>query len=1030
MTLSDISIKNPVFGWMLMIGILVFGWISFERLGISQLPDVDFPVITVNVTWEGAAPEVIETEVTDIIEDAVMSVEGIKEVSSESRQGSAQIKIDFEIERNVDLALQDVQAKIAQAQRNLPKDIDPPVISKTNPEDQPIMWVAFSGNLSRKDMSKYVNEVLKDQFTSVSGVGDLRLGGYVDPNLRVWLSSQKLQDKELTVEDVLSAIDSQHTDLPAGYMDAGDKEVNVRVYGETASPEEFEKITIKDRVRGGPVWSDIRIKDVGRVEDGLADIRRISRSWGEPAIGMGIIKQRGSNAVAVASAVNNRIEELRKRLPSGTALNVVFDSTQFIKDSVNELKRNLFLAIILTSIVCFLFLGSWTATVNVLLAIPTSVMGAFMVFYFMGYTINTFTMLGLSLVIGIVVDDAIMVLENISRYQEKGMPRVQSALIGAREITFAALASTLAILAIFIPVIFMKGILGKFFVQFGVAISVAVMFSLLEALTITPMRCSQFLVVGHTTRLGRAVDHWMKNLMNRYRLTLEFLLKRPGWVLVLAIIVFAVSLIIPRFLKKEFVPSQDQSRFLASINMPLGSSIENTDAAFKEAEKFLMSRKEVDNYFSNVGGFSGQVNQGSIFVTMKPLNERPMFKGHHISQQEFMQMTRKALNAIPGIDRAGIQDLSQAGFSAQRGYPIQFTIRGPEWKTLGDLAPDIMKKMKASGLMADVDTDYNLGMPELQIRPDREKAAAQGVSVASIADTVNALIGGVRNGKFTSNGKRYDIRVRLEDVDRSKADDISKILIRNQSGELVHLSSVINTDMKGTLFSITRKNRERAITINANPAPGHTQQEALHAVEKITKEALPAGYRMVLTGGAQVYRESFSSLQFTLILGIFVAYMILGTQFNSFIHPLTVLLALPFSLTGAYLALLLTGNALNLYSSIGLILLMGIVKKNSIMLVDFTNVRRSQGMNVREALLDACPIRLRPILMTSIAMIAAAIPGALSRGSGSETIVPMAVTIIGGVLVSTILTLFVVPCAYILFSKGQKVQPVPEGTSS
>ena len=1018
MTLSDLSIKRPVFAWMLMIGVIVFGLIGFMRMGVSQLPDIDFPVVTVAITWEGAAPEVMETDVTDIVEDAVMSVEGVKEVTSVSMQGLTQISIEFNLSRNIDVALQEVQTKIAQAQRNLPHDIDPPIVTKTNPEDQPIMFVALSGDRPLVDLIHYVNETLKDQFTTVPGVGEIRLGGYVDPNLRVWLDAKKMQEKELTVEDILNAINFQHADLPAGYIDTGPKEINVRVYGEASTPVQFENLIIPSRIRGGPIWKDMRIGDVGTVEDGLADIRRISRSWGRTAIGLGMVKQRGTNAVDVANAVKKKVKEVEKILPKGMHLDVVFDSTQFIKDAVNELERNLLLSIILTSLVCYIFLGSWSANVNVLLSIPFSLAGAFLILYFMGFTINTFTMLGLSLVIGIIVDDAIMVLENISRYQEQGKSRVDAALIGAKEITFAAVATSVAILAIFIPVIFMQGIVGKFFFQFGVTISVAVMFSLLEALSITPMRCSQFLTVGHTTKLGQAIDKFMKWLTRWYRSTLTFFLDRPKIVLVIATAVFVSSLALTTVLKKEFIPSQDQGRFLARITLPLGSSIEKTNSVFMEAEKFLMERKDIETYFSAVGSFTGgQVNSGFLYITMKDKNKRPFIKGHRETQTEFMQIARKALSSIPGVDRAVIQDLSLTGFTAQRGFPIEFTVRGSDWDKLGSYGQEIMKRMKASGFMTDVDTDYQLGMPELQVYPDRQKAAEEGVSVLSIADTINAMVGGVRQGKFTARGKRYDIRVRLAEVNRSNPEDIKNMWVRNQFGEVVPLSAVVTANVKPSLFSVTRKNRERAVSIFANPAQGHSQQEALDQVLKIGKQVLPEGYRIVFSGGAQAFKESFQSLIFALILGIFVAYMVLGTQFDSFMHPFTVLLALPFSVTGAFLFLFLTGNSLNLYSMIGLILLMGIVKKNSILLVDFTNERCKQGMGVREALLDACPIRLRPILMTSIAIIAAAIPEALAKGSGSEAMVPMAVSVIGGVTLSTILTLFVVPCAYEIFSK-------------
>ncbi len=1021
MTLSDFSIKNPVFAWMLMIGIIVFGWIGFKNLGVSQLPDVDFPIVSVSVTWEGAAPEVMETEVTDILENAVMSVQGIKEISSTSGQSQSQITIELDLNRDIDAALQDVQSKISQAQRNLPDEIDPPVVSKTNPEDQPIMWMALSGDRPMVDLVRYVNDVLKDQFTTVAGVGDVRLGGYVDPNLRVWLNAKKMKEQEITVEDVLDAIGSQHADLPAGYIDTGPREINVRVYGEATTAKEFGDMVIPSRVRAGPVWNGLKISDIGAVEDGLADIRRISRSGGRPAIGLGIVKQRGTNAVAVAEAVKKKMKIVQTRLPENMQLEVVFDTTRFIKDSVHVLTQNLLYSVILTSLVCFFFLGSWSATLNVLLAIPTSLLGAFFVIYFLGFTINTFTMLGLSLVIGVVVDDAIMVLENISRYQEKGLSRMQAAFVGAREITFAALAASIAILAIFIPVIFMKGMIGKFFFQFGVTISVAVMFSLLEALTIAPMRCSRFLDVGHTTKLGRYVDDKMRRLNARYRSALEFCLKRRVLVVVVSAAIFAVSIGLFGLLKKEFVPSQDQSRFLVRIVLPLGSSMGATDEVFKKAEKFLMEQPASAFYYSAVGGFGGgQPNQGNLFVTMKPLEKRPMVNGHRMTQSEYMQICRKEFNSIPGVQRAVIQDLSQAGFTAQRGFPVEFTVRGPDWKKLADISEEIMKQMKETGLMVDIDTDYRLGQPELQIRPDRAKAAAHRVDIHTIADAINATIGGIRAGKFTSNGKRYDVRVRLAGKDRAEAADIGEIFVRNQVGESVPLSAVVTYEEVPTLSSITRKNRERAISIYANPAAGTSQQDALSKVQEITKKALPSDYHAVFSGGSQAFKESIQSLIFALVLGLFVAYMVLATQFNSFIHPVTVLLALPFSITGAAFALYVSRQSLNLYSMIGLILLMGIVKKNSILLVDFTNERRRQGSDVRTALLEACPIRLRPILMTSVATVAAALPEAFARGSGSETIVPMAVAIVGGVTFSTVLTLFVVPCAYEIFSKFEK----------
>ena len=1028
MTLSDISIKNPVFAWMLMAALIVFGTISYRDLGVSQMPEIDFPVITVSVTWEGAAPEVMESDVADVIEDAVMSSEGLVEMNSTTRQGSTDVKLEFALERDIDVALQEVQSRIAQAQRRLPDDIDPPIVSKQNPSDQPIMWLGLSSDRPLRDMITYVQDHLKDRFQTIPGVGEIILGGFVERNLRVWVSADKLDQYQLTIGDVIAAIESNHVEMPAGRIETAEKEMNVRAMGEALTVAEFENILISRR-GGQPVYKPIFLKDIARIENALADQRRLSRVLGKPAIGLGIRKQAGANAVAVAHAVKKRLKEAQKDLPEGMQLGINFDSTTFVEDAIHELLFALFLSAVLTAAVCWLFLGSWSSTLNILLAIPTSIIGCFMVFRFMGFTLNTFTVLGLSLAIGIVVDDAIMVLENIVRYFEKGMKRVEAATIGARQITFAAIAATLALIAIFLPVAFMKGVIGRFFFQFGVTISAAVALSLLEALTLTPMRASQFLQVGErTTRLGRAVDASFDRLARSYRRLLELALSHRWKVIGASIGFFVLSLFLFGLLRKEFVPAQDQGYFICRLQTPVGSSLVFTDSRFKQAEEMVQKMPEVRRYFAAIGGFGGgEVNTGVLFISLKPKNERGVREGNSRphSQQDLMQIVRKELGRIPDT-KVFIQDLSMRGFTAQRGFPIEFAVQGSDWEKLAGFSQTIMEKMRTTGLMTDVDTDYLLGVTEVQIRPNRQKAEERGVDMASIANAVNALIGGQRVGKYTEGGRRYDVRVRLIAEDRMKPEDVERIWTWNNRGERVKLSDLVDIELKPSLMSITRRNRERAIGVFANIVPGKSQADAIAATERIAEEALPEGYRIEFTGGAQSMRESIGSLGFAFVLGIVIAYMILASQFNSYIHPMSVLLAMPFAISGALIALFLGNQSINLYSMIAFILLMGIVKKNSILLVEFTNhVRRDAGKPVREALLEACPIRLRPILMTSLSTVAAAIPPALALGPGAETRIPMAVAVIGGVVLSTILTLFVVPCAYSLFSKLEKGKHQP-----
>ena len=617
MNISEISIRHPVFAWMLMIGLILFGTISFFRMGVSEMPDVDFPVVSIHATLEGAAPEVMESDVVDVLEDAVTGIQGIRSISSSARQGSATVSVEFELDKDIDVAVQEIDSKISQASRNLPKEMDPATVMKTNPEDQPIMWLSLSGSKPLPFMMQYTRDHLKDKFQTISGVGDIFLGGFIEPNLRVWVDEKKLEEYELSVQDVITAINEEHVELPAGRIETKETELNVRAMGEALTPEEFGNIVIPKR-GGSPIYRPIYLKDVARVEEGLNDIRRISRTNGKTAVGLGIRKQRGANAVEVANRVKEKIEEVQKLLPQGLVLNVNFDSTRFIKDSVNELKFSLFLAALLTSVVCWLFLGSWSSTVNILMAIPTSIIGTFTALFFLGYTLNTFTFLGLILAIGIVVDDSIMVLENIFRHQEEGEEKFTAALKGSKQITFAAVAATLSVVAIFIPVAFMSGVIGKFLLQFGITMSVAVLLSLLEALTLTPMRCSQFVEAkARPSRIGKASDALFRNWALRYHRWLKTCLNNRWRVIGAAAGIFLVSMILFAFLRKEFVPAQDQSMFLISFKAPVGSSIDFTSSRAKQIEDFLSKRPEVLRYFAAVGGFGGgEGNQWIAFVTL------------------------------------------------------------------------------------------------------------------------------------------------------------------------------------------------------------------------------------------------------------------------------------------------------------------------------------------------------------------------------------------------------------------------------
>lgn len=1003
MSITETAVRKPVFAWMLMAATVVFGIVALQRIGISQFPDVDFPTISVSVTWEGAAPEIMENDVVVPLEEALVQVEGVKAINSSSRQGSANITLELDLSRNVDLALQDVQTKVSQAARRLPTDIDPPVISKSNPEDQPIMWVALSGPYPRRVIADYARYRLQEKLQTVPGVGEIMMGGFLERNVRIWVDAARLDAKGLTVSDVIAALRREHVELPAGRLETDGREVNVRVLGEALDLDALQRIVVRS---SGD--APVHLADVALVEDGFEDVRRMARANGDPAQGIGIKKQRGANAVAVAQAVKAMLAEIEKTLPEGMVVGINFDSTKFIEESVAEIRFELILSVLLTALICWFFLGSFSSTVNVVLAIPMSLLGTVAVIYFAGFTLNTFTLLALGLAVGIVVDDAIMILENIFRHSEQGADRVRASLEGTNEIKFAALAATLAVVAIFIPVVFMEGVIGRFFLQFGVTLCVAVLLSYVEAITLAPARTSQLLNTSREgrNRLGIFVDRIFKRLEAVYERALRIGLRRPRLVLLTALAVFIGSLAVFYALPSEFVPSQDQSRLMLRLQTAVGSDINETDKLIKKAEDIIRVDPNVTRIFCSVGGFGGGVNSGVMFVTLVPPDQREM------TQNEFAASLRKRLGSIPGL-RVVIQDLSQAGFTAQRGFPVEFSVRGSDWETLVSVSQDLMRKLQATGTVVDLDTDYQLGMPELTIRPDRARAADLGIPVEEVATTLNALVGGVRVGKFSDGGRRLDVRLRLLANQRARPEDLSRLRVRTASTELVPLSALVATEERPALQAITRRDRERAITIYANVAPGASQDQALKEVENLSRN-MPVGYRAVLGGASVAFRDSMGSLLFALFLGIAVAYMVLASQFNSYLHPVTVLTILPLSVAGAAFALLVADKSLNIFSMIGLLLLMGIVKKNSIILVDYANQMRQRGESALEAMHLAGPVRLRPILMTASATLMAAIPPALGLGSGSEIRTPMAIAIIGGLVVSTFLSLLAVPAFYVV----------------
>lgn len=1025
MNLIDISIKRPVFAWILMSALIIFGAVGLARMGVSQLPDVDFPILDISVSYEGAAPELIETEILDPIEQRLLSVEGIKEMKSSARQGTGSVRLEFGIDRNIDVALQEVQSTLSQLV--LPKEIDPPIIRKSNPEEDPIMMLGVYSGDTKLNMTKWIDNFFLDQIQFIPDIGEVSIAGFSTRNLRVWVDPIKLKRNDLTIVDVLDAINTQHRESAAGQFVHQTQELRVKWQGELLNVEDFGNIRILRR--GGQMvqpQTALRIRDVATVEEGLSDIRRLARIKGQDAIFVSVKKQRGKNEVVLSERVRKKLDEMKSNMPAGYKAQVNIDFTLPTKATVHSTLEKLVVAGIITIIICFLFLGSIQYALNILFSIPTSILGTFIILYFSGMTLNLFTLLALTLAISIVVDDAIMLLENIVRHYRMGKDPATASSDGSKEILPSAIAASLSVIAIFVPVIFMEGIWGKFFYQFGVTMSGAILLSLLEAVTITPMRAAAFLSTdSKVSKFEKWVDDASEKLAHKYRNVLVKSITYPKTIVFFSLGIFLVSLKLIPYVKKELLPQQDQNVIILTGVTPPGASLEETYKKSLEIEEVIAKDKNLDGYLVSVGigGMSPSVNNISIPMYLKPKEGRKM------THNQIMDKFRSDFKNIKGV-RIQMRDISARGITTGRSFPVSFNLRGPDLNVLKEKADIIMQKLTEQQYAQDLDTDFKLGLPELRIVPKTQgELYNMGLTKEAISNTLAAGVGGVRQGRYTADGKRYDIRVKIPDSTISSDHDIGALGVRNIFGNIVSLSSAVNMDKIGSMQTITRINRQRTISVFGALLPGASQSDILQKAQEIAEKELPDGYSFALEGAASGLSEAFRTLTTALLIGILVAYMILAIQFNSFIHPIVILVALPFSLTGAFLALWAAGVSLNLFSFIGIIVLMGIAKKNSILLVEFTNQMRERFGNPREfkdskdrelvkkALLEACPIRLRPILMTSVATVAAAMPLVLGNAMGSETRLPMGLTIIGGCIISTFFTLFVVPALYIMMSR-------------
>jgi HAE1 family hydrophobic/amphiphilic exporter-1 len=1022
MWLAETSIKRPVFATMFIAALVVLGVVSYPSIGVDLYPKIDFPIVNINTQLRGASPEIMDIDVTDKIEEAISTINGVKTITSSSLESVSNITVEFVLERNIDVAAQDIREKVSSIRSRLPTDILEPVIQKVDPDATPVLWVAVTGPQSIRDLSTYTNEILKEQLQRIEGVGALRIAGMRLRQGRIWLDADKLRAYQIAPGDVAQALMLENVEIPGGRIESETKEYSIKIKGEFKRIQDFNDLIVA-YYRGAPV----RIRDIGRAEDGMEEKRNLARFNGKPCVSIGVQKQSGSNTVAIIDRVKKELVNIHKTLPPGMELNIAFDQSNFINRSINEVKGHLIIGGLFAVLAVFLFLRNWRTTLISALALPVSIIATFTIMKAFDFTFNNMSMLALSLSVGILIDDAIIVIENIYRHIEEGMEPREAAAFATSEIGMAVMATTLAIVAIFLPVAFMKGIIGRFFWQFALTVVFSVMVSLLVSFTLTPMLASILLKrktsetaaiipsrFSFLSGIGNGLEKAYKKTESAYRHILGFSLGYRKSVLVLAFFIFAFSLYITKFMGKEFVPAEDQGQFIVRMEAPIDYTIDKADALFRQGETVVQSFPEANRFFYLQGfgaGGAGQINKAIIFTGLKRKAERKK------SQEQLKAEIRQKLNQIPGL-KATAEDISMIG-GGIRNVPIQYAIRGLDLDVLQNYTRQITTEFSKLPGIVDVDSSLEAGKPELKVFIDRNKAADLGVSVGSIATAVNIMMSGevdITKYKDEEKGRRYDVRVRLNPEDRVNPGDLGKLYVRAKDGRLVELASVIRIQEGGGPSIVYRVDRQRATIIYASLEKKPLAQ-AMVELDGISAKVLTPGYTARYKGAADTMKESFKYLLFALFLGIVMAYMVLAAQFESFFHPVFVLLSMPLSFIGAFGALLLAGKTISIFSLIGLILLMGLVKKNAILLVDYTNVLRERGLSRREAILQAGPVRLRPILMTTLAMIFGMIPVAAGLGEGAETRSPMGIAVIGGLLTSLLLTLVVVPSAYDLFDE-------------
>lgn len=1015
MFLTDISIKRPVFATVMSLALVLFGIVTFNKIPLRELPDVETAKVSVSVDYKGASASIIDSQITQKVEDRVGGTPGLINISSKSQDERSTIDLEFDLGVDLDTAANDVRDRVARIIDELPDQADPPQITKASAARTTTMWLAFqSPTMSDLELTDYADRYLKDYFANVGGVGEIRLGGERELSLRIWLDPTAMAARNITIQELEDTLRKQNVEFPAGKVESKKMDLVIKVQKAYVELEDYKELIIARNIDG----SIVKLRDVARIEIGALNTSTLFKGNGKQNVGLGIYQQSTANTIEVAKLIKEKILEIRPTLPSGSTLEVAFDRSTYIEEAINEVYRTIIIAIILVILIIYLFLGNLTAVIIPAVAIPVCLISTFLAIYLADFTLNLFTLMAIVIAIGIVVDDAIVMGENIYRRMENGETSLVAAFKGSKQVAFAIIATTVVLVSVFLPLIFIKGLIGKLFLEMAVTMSFAVIISSFVALSLSPMIGSKYLKIKKKqSTLTQKFNLYFLKFEGFYSETLNFILTKKKTIVIFLILVLFANVFLFKIAKKELLPEEDRGVFFIIIKAAEGSGFNFTAGKAQEIENMFLpkvGKGEIKRLLLRVPGFGSsakQLNSGFIIVLLEDWSERKR------SGQQILRSAFADISKVPGI--LAFPVMPQAIRAGGIEKPIQFVLLGNTYEKLSEWKEIVKAEARKNPGLNSIEDDYEITKPELKVEINNKKAADLGLSIESIGRSIETFFGSRNVTKFTQDGKEYNIVLQSDLLNRSDASGLNKIFVRStSSGQLIPLSSVVSMTESAAAPFLSRYNRQRAVTISARLSGEYTMDQALEYLQNIVKEKLPPEVRIAYKGESEEYKKTNVGIYLIFALAMLTAYLSMAAQFESWVHPFTIMLTVPLAIFGGIIGLLIAGSSLNIYSQIGLIILIGLAAKNGILIVEFANQLRIEGQNIEKAIVNACKIRLRPILMTSLSTIAGVLPLILGSGPGEASRLTIGVVIFFGMIFSTFFTLYVIPTVYLMIGKN------------